>query len=224
MNFLKNGFIVGNDEVNILFNVALALVAGFIIATGYVIGNRSKKYSKNFTITIFLLPAIMTVVIPFIATDLKKAVSLAGVFALVRFRSIPGDSKDILYIFFTLAVGIILALNSYIIAFAITFIISILYVVIRLFWKVSQEQVLRITIPEDMNYNGAFDDIFKKYLKKYNFSNIKTSNMGTLFTISYNVQLKNLEDVKPMIDELRTRNGNLNIILCDASELQAQSL
>ncbi|MCQ2588196.1 MAG: DUF4956 domain-containing protein [Treponema sp.] len=224
MSFLRKGFLIGNDEINILFNVGLALIAGFIIAAGYVIGNRSKKYSKNFTITIFFLPVIMTVVIPFIATDLKKAVSLAGVFALVRFRSIPGDSKDILYIFFTLAVGIILALNSYVIAFAITFIISILYVVIKLNWKASKDQVLKITIPEDMNYNGAFDDIFKKYLKNYSFSSVKTSNMGTLFTVSYNVRLNNIEDAKALIDELRTRNGNLNIILCDESELQTQTL
>ena len=212
MNFLE-GFTFGPDELRIIFNIFLGLVAGFIIASSYVLGSKGKRCSKNFAITVLLLPAIMTVVIPFIATDLKKAVSLAGIFALVRFRSIPGDSKDILYIFFTLAVGIIMGLNNYILAFVITIVISLLYVLLQLKWKVSESQVLKITIPEDMNYQHVFDDVFNKYLQKYSVINVRTSNMGTLFVISYSIQPKKDMDTKAFIDELRTRNGNLNIII-----------
>ena len=159
------------------------------------------------------MPAIMTVIIPFIASDLKKTLSLAGIFALVRFRSIPGDSKDILYVFFSLSVGVIIGLNSYFIAFVLVLTITLLFAVISLIWKVEEKQILKITIPEDMNYKDVFTDILDKYLEKYGVKNVKTSNMGTLFTISYWIQPKKDIDTKAFIDELRTRNGNLNIII-----------
>lgn len=215
MSDLLSGFAIGENEINILFNIFLASVAGIIIMLSYVFGHKDKKYSKNFAITILLFPIIMTVVIPFIATDLKKAVSLAGVFALVRFRSIPGDSKDILYVFFALSVGIIIGLNSYIIAFVLTILVSVMFVLLQKNWKSSNTQTLKITIPENMDYCGVFDDIFKKYLNSYSVKNVRTSNMGTLFTISYVIEPKNNIDVKTFIDELRTRNGNLSIIISD---------
>ena len=215
MSDLLNGFAIGENEINILFNIFLASVAGIIIMFSYVFGHKDKKYSKNFAITILLFPIIMTVVIPFIATDLKKAVSLAGVFALVRFRSIPGDSKDILYVFFALSVGIIIGLNSYIIAFVLTILVSVMFVLLQKNWKSSNTQTLKITIPENMDYCGVFDDIFKKYLNGYSVQNVRTSNMGTLFTISYVIEPKNNIDVKAFIDELRTKNGNLSIIISD---------
>lgn len=210
---LFKNFAINENEIKILFNVVLGLLAGLVIAAGYILGHKNKRYSKNFAITILLLPAIMTVVIPFIATDLKKAVSLAGIFALVRFRSIPGDSKDILYIFFTLAVGIVMGLNSYIIAFALTFIVTVFFILLQRLWKNTDSQVLKITIPEDMDYKDVFEDIFEKYTKKHSVKNVRTSNMGTLFQISYDFQPKADIDVKAFIDELRTRNGNLNIII-----------
>ncbi len=210
---LLEGFSFNFETGNILFNMFLGLIAGVIIAFGYITANRNQKYSKNFVITILLMPAIMTVIIPFIASDLKKTLSLAGIFALVRFRSIPGDSKDILYVFFSLSVGVIIGLNSYFIAFILVLTITLLFAVISLIWKVEEKQILKITIPEDMNYKDVFTDILDKYLEKYGVKNVKTSNMGTLFTISYWIQPKKDIDTKAFIDELRTRNGNLNIII-----------
>lgn len=210
---LLEGFTVNYETGNILFNMLLGLIAGVIIAFGYITANRNQKYSKNFVITVLLMPAIMTVIIPFIASDLKKTLSLAGIFALVRFRSIPGDSKDILYVFFSLSVGVIIGLNSYFVAFVLVLTITLLFSAISLIWKVEEKQILKITIPEDMNYKDAFTDILDKYLEKYGVKNVKTSNMGTLFTISYWIQPKKDIDTKAFIDELRTRNGNLNIII-----------
>lgn len=210
---ISTGFMINDESIMILFSMLMGLVAGTIIAGGYVISNGGKKFSKNFVITVFLLPVIMAIIIPFIATDLKKTLSLAGVFALVRFRSIPGDSKDILYTFFAASVGLVIGLNSYFIGFVMAIAVSILYILTNKFWKVADKQILKITIPEDMNYKDVFDDIFNKYLIKYSVKNVKTSNMGTLFTISYWVQPKPDCDTKVFIDELRTRNGNLNIIL-----------
>ena len=219
-----NGFRLGMDEINILVNICFGIISGLILMAGYILGQKNKRYSKNFAVTLLLLPAIMTVVIPFIATDLKKAVSLAGIFALVRFRSIPGDSKDILYVFASLAVGIVMGLNNYIIAFVLAIVVSVVFIIMQRCWKTKDIKVLKITIPEDMNYTGAFDDIFNKYLTKHELTNVKTSNMGTLFVVSYDIQLKSDSDEKMFIDELRTRNGNLNIVLCSSSELQTAVL
>lgn len=210
---ITNGFLINAESMSILFSMIMGIVAGIIIAAGYIIANSGKKFSKNFVITVFLLPVIMTVLIPFIATDLKKTLSLAGVFALVRFRSIPGDSKDILYTFFSAAAGLIIGLNSYFIGFVLAIVVSILYILVTKFWKVSEKQVLKITIPEDMNYKDVFNDIFEKYLTKWGIKNVKTSNMGTLFTISYWIEPKADYDSKAFIDEIRTRNGNLNVII-----------
>ncbi len=210
---ILSGFMINDEVKGILFSMLMGLIAGCGIAGGYVLANKGKKYSKNFVITVLLLPVIMTIIIPFIATDLKKTLSLAGVFALVRFRSIPGDSKDILYTFFAAAAGLVIGLGSYFVGFVMVIVVSVLFVFISKNWKVENKQILKITIPEDMNYKDVFDDLFQKYLVKWGVKNVKTSNMGTLFTISYWVQPKNDCDTKAFIDELRTRNGNLNIIL-----------
>ena len=202
----------------------MGLVAGLIISAGYIVANKNKKFSKNFAITVFILPVIMAVVIPFIATDLKKTLSLAGVFALVRFRSIPGDSKDILYVFLAAASGLIIGLGNYAIAFVLVIFVSLLFILATRCWKVENKQILKVTIPEDMNYKDVFNDIFEKYLVKYGVKNVKTSNMGTLCTISYWVQPKKDMDAKAFIDELRTRNGNLNIILENPDDQQVPVL
>lgn len=212
MNIL-DGFTLNSEVYHILFGMCTGMIAGSLIAAGYVLANTGKKYSKNFVITVLLLPVIMAIIIPFIATDLKKTLSLAGVFALVRFRSIPGDSKDILYTFFAAAAGLIIGLGSYLIAFVLVVVVSIIFILATRLWNVEDKQILKITIPEDMNYKSVFDDIFEKNLVKWGVKNVKTSNMGTLFTISYWVQPKKNCDTKEFIDNLRTRNGNLNIIL-----------
>lgn len=204
---------VGAKDYEILFNIVISFFAGALITLGYCFARQKRGYSKGFIATILLLPIVVVVVIPLIATDLKKALSLAGIFALVRFRSVPGEAKDIFYIFYTITVGVAIALNYYLVAFVLTLIVSVIFVLISRYFNIQDDQLLKITIPEDMNYNGVFDDVFKKYLKAYELKDVKTTSMGTLFIISYAVQLKNQSSVKEMIDELRTRNGNLSIIL-----------
>ena len=218
------GFSIKAEDVTIFMNMILGLVAGVMISCGYILANRNKKFSKNFVITVMLLPVIMTIVIPFIASDLKKTLSLAGVFALCRFRSIPGDSKDILYVFFSIATGLIIGLNSYFVGFLLVICVSVIFVLTSRLWKVEDKQILKITIPEDMNYKDVFTDIFEKYVEKYDVKNVKTSNMGTLFIISYWIQPKKDIDTKAFIDELRTRNGNLNIIIENPEDMMVPVL
>ena len=210
---ILSGFIINEVVKTIMFSMCMGLIAGAGVAAGYVIANSGRKFSKNFVITVLLLPVIMAIIIPFIATDLKKTLSLAGVFALVRFRSIPGDSKDILYTFFAAAAGLVIGLGSYLVAFVMVVLVSLVFIFMTRLWKVSDKQILKITIPEDMNYKDAFTDLFEKNLVKWGVKNVKTSNMGTLFTISYWVEPKKDIDTKAFIDDLRTRNGNLNIVI-----------
>lgn len=218
MEFLKEGFSLDAKTTEILVNMIFGTIAGALISISYAFAHKEKNYSKQFVITLLLLPIVMTVVIPLISTDLKKAVSLAGIFALVRFRSVPGDSKDILYVFFTLAVGIAIALNYYIAAFVLVILVSALFVILERKLSIHKEELLKITIPEDMNYNHVFDDIFEKYLKSFRLQEVRTTNMGTLFMISYKVTPKEGADIKAFIDEIRTRNGNLNVIVAEPDD------
>lgn len=221
-NLFKIDEKVALTQEGMLINMIIGLIAGIIIAAGYVLAFKGKKFSKQFVITLLLLPIVMTVVIPLISTDLKKAVSLAGIFALVRFRSIPGDSKDITYVFFTIAVGIAISLNYYIAAFVLVFVVSLIFIILERKITVAEDEILKITIPEDMNYKGTFDDIFEKYLDSYKLRSVKTTNMGTLFMLSYTVKPKKDADIKALIDEIRTRNGNLTVIISEPEITAAQ--
>ena len=132
MNIL-NGFLVNEEVLGMLFSMLMGILVGGIIAIGYFIANNGKKFSKNFVITILILPVIMAITIPFIATDLKKTLSLAGIFALVRFRSMPGDSKDILYLFLAACAGLIVGLQSYLMAFVLVIVVSIIFILMIMY-------------------------------------------------------------------------------------------
>ena len=135
----------------------------------------------------------------------------------MRLAVVVFDRK--IYVFFSISTGLLIGLNNYLVGFAMVFVISALFILVSRFWHSLDKQVLKITIPEDMNYQDVFNDIFDKYLTSYSVKNVRTSNMGTLFTISYWIQTKKGIDVKAFIDELRTRNGNLNIII-ENSDIQ----
>ncbi len=213
--------------IQILVELGISLICGAIISFGYIMGNTKRKFSKQFAITTIILPAITAVVITLIGSDLAKAVSLGGVFALVRFRSIPGNSRDITYVFFAMAAGLAVGVNYYFIALAVSLLLSVVFVALEKFFNRRNEkiaQVLKITIPEDMNFKGAFDDIFEKYLEKNTLHDVRTTNMGTLFNITYNIEPKRNFDAKAFIDEIRTRNGNLNVVISDPDLISTQIL
>ena len=166
--------------------------------------------------TVVILPAIVSVVITLIGSDLAKAISLGGVFALVRFRSVPGDSRDIAYVFFAMVVGLAIGMDCYAIAFALTAVVALSFTLLQKLNYAKNKnasEILKITVPEDLNFKDAFTDLFNEYLDKYTISSIRTTNMGTLYQITYDVIPKEGIDEKAFIDALRVKNGNLNIIL-----------
>lgn len=201
---------------NTLISVGVALILGLVISVAYMLITPKRERSGSFLMSIIILPTIVAVVILLIGGNLARAFSMAGIFTIVRFRSIPGDSKDISFVFLTMAVGLGVGLGYLTLAAVIAVIIGTAIVVIKLSkYGVStqKEQRLRITVPEDMNYQGAFDDLFTKYTDYCAVQRVKTTNMGTLFEITYDLVMKDKNVEKEFIDALRCRNGNLTIQL-----------
>lgn len=198
--------------------VIAALIAGFIISLAYLFGEKKGKTSSHLAFSLVILPAIVAIVIMLVGSDIAKAISLGGVFALVRFRSVPGDSLDITNVFFAMSAGLACGMGYVKLALCFSVIIGIIYVVLlRLEYgkKKSVSKILKITVPENLNYIDAFKDIFADYTNECKLSKTKTANLGTLYELTYSVELKSDINEKQFIDSIRCRNGNLNICLCE---------
>lgn len=201
---------------NTLISILAALVLGLVISVAYLVITPMRERSASFIMSLIILPIIVAVVIVLIGGNLARAFSMAGIFTIVRFRSIPGDSKDISFVFLTMAVGLSIGLGYLTLGAAVAVIIGLAIIVIKKSsFGVSgqKEKRLRITVPEDMNYQGAFDDLFAKYTTYCSMQRVKTTNMGTLFELAYDIVIKDDKTEKEFIDDLRCRNGNLTIQL-----------
>lgn len=190
-----------------------ALIIGLFLSFVYSFKSR---VTKSFMVTLAMLPAIVCVVIMMVNGNVGAGVAVAGAFSLVRFRSVAGTAKEIGTIFLAMGAGLICGMGY--LAYAVLF-VAILGAVMLVLTAVgfgetrvlAKDKTLRITIPEDLNYNHVFDDLFEKYTEKYDIISVKTSNMGSLYKLQYNLTLKNIDDEKEFMDELRCRNGNLEI-------------
>jgi len=200
----------------LLAAIGASLVLGLVISLVYLLTHKAEGYSGSFVITMIMLPTIISVIILLIGSNVARAFSLAGAFSLIRYRSAPGDPKDIAYIFFSMAVG--LACGMGFISYALVFTVILCLVMLLLHYtrfarpKETHMQ-LTITVPENLNYQGLFDDVLKKYTDSWKLKRVKTSDFGTLFDIVYNIHLKTDADQKQFIDDLRCRNGNLTVSL-----------
>lgn len=189
-----------------------ALVLG--ILTSLVFTARS-NHSSSWASSLIILPPVVTLVIMLVNGNIGAGLAVAGTFALVRFRSVPGSAKEIAGLFFAVALGLACGMGYVVIA-GIFFVIITLVVLAMdctRFGEVGRAQrLLKITIPENLDYDGLFDDIFDKYTKYRELVRVRTTNMGTLYELTYNIQLKSGGISKEFIDAIRCRNGNLNII------------
>lgn len=195
-----------------LISLACSLVLGAVLGWVHSLHNNS---SKGFIMTIALLPAIVQMVIMLVNGNLGTGVAVMGAFSLVRFRSVPGNAKEISSIFSAMAVGLATGMGYLTVAVVFAIIISLvslLYSVIGFGESRTEEKDLKITIPEGLDYTGVFDDLFKRYTTKYELIKVKTANMGSLYKLDYRIRLKKSAEEKILIDELRCRNGNLEII------------
>lgn len=198
-----------------IFCVIAALILGFLISAIYMITHKKEGYSQSYVLTMIMLPPIITLILLLINTT-YGALSLAGAFTLVRFRSAAGDPKDISYVFFAMATGVACGIGY--VGFAVIFFLLLGAVIFTLNafdfggCKVNH-MTLKITIPENLDYKDAFEPILKKYTSFHKLRRVKTTNFGTLFELIYSVDVYDDLDQKKFIDELRALNGNLNINL-----------
>ena len=196
-----------------LISIGVALLLGAVMALVYCFRS---QHSRSFVMTLALLPATVSVVIMLVNGNLGAGVAVAGTFSLVRFRSTPGTAKEITAIFLAMAVGLACGMGypGFAALFALLMCaVSLIYTLTNFGGQPKSQlrRILRITVPENLDYPTVFDDLFEKYTSKIVMTEVKTTNLGSLNRLTYELTLKNIGTEKEFIDELRCRNGNLEI-------------
>lgn len=223
MDNLFNNILANTSADMSVWSVCVTMLVsvcfGAVIAFTYF-KIQEENYQRSLSITLLMLPTILSVIILFIGSNIARAFSLAGTLSIIRFRSAPGDPKDIGFIFFDIAAGLACGVGLY--GYGAIFVAVLCLVIIiaekcRTFEKKDVQKKLKITIPENLNYQGVFDDILEKYTKKHSLSRIKTTDLGSLFEVEYAVVMNGNENEQEFLNELRCRNGNLNIVLAVAA-------
>lgn len=214
MDLLNNITTNGSfDSLTTLISIGLSIVLGLIIALVHI---KTTNYTKNFIITLTLLPVLVQIVIMLVNGNLGTSVAILGAFSLVRFRSIPGNSREIISVFFAMVVGLAIGTGYLILASIFTIIVCLVLIITSKtpFGEVNKlERKLKILIPENLNYIEIFDEVFDKYTKKHQLIKAKTVNMGSIYEVDYYITLKKGINEKEFIDELRVKNGNLKIMI-----------
>jgi len=209
-----------------LLCIGCALLCGIIITACFIFRAR---YTKSFAAALSLLPAVVAVVIMMVNGNVGAGVAVAGAFSLVRFRSAPGTAREIGAIFLAMGTGLVAGMGYIGYAILVSVILGLVSLIYNLIAsKVSQKSLshksLRITIPEDLDYVGIFEPILKEYTTQYRLVQVKTTNMGSLFKLTYDIEIKDTDREKELIDKLRVRNGNLEISLSFGETAAAMEL
>ncbi len=196
-----------------LLCIGFSLVLGLILTLSYMYKTR---YTKSFILTLGLLPAVVCVVIMMVNGNVGAGVAVAGAFSLVRFRSVPGTAKEICTLFLAMGTGLIAGMGYLGFALLFTLIMCLVLIVYNRFSFGAKKnsalyKSVRIVIPESLDYTGVFDDILNTYCREYELSQVKTVNMGSMFRLTYDIILTDEKKEKEFIDEIRKRNGNLEI-------------
>jgi len=205
----------GITPVIFIILVIASLVLGGILALIHTYRN---EYTKSFILTLAIIPAVVCVVIMMVNGNIGAGVAVAGAFSLVRFRSAPGTAREIGTLFAAMGMGLIMGMGyaGYAVLFTCLIgIATVLFSNLTSDSKKGQRRLLKITIPENLNYTDVFDGILSKYTASYKLNQVKTSNMGSLFKLSYEIILNDPSSEKEFIDDLRTRNGNLEISISE---------
>lgn len=206
---------------SLLLCMGAAFVLGLAIAGIYMFRN---TYTKSFVITLVLMPAIVQLIIMLVNGNIGAGIAVMGAFSLVRFRSAQGTAREISSLFLAMAVGLALGMRYIGVAAIFTLILGIFTLILELLHfgeKKKQELQLRITIPESLDYTQVFDEVFQEYAKSWKLVQVKTTNMGSMFKLEYRVTLNEAKQEKEMIDAIRCRNGNLEI-LCNYGTNQTE--
>lgn len=194
-----------------LICTGVSLVLGIMVAGCYMLQG---KYTKNYVITLALLPALVQVVIMLVNGNLGTGIAIMGAFSLVRFRSLPGTSREITGVFFAMVIGLATGMGYLTYGAIITVIVGVSMILLNRLPIGDKKQVraMKITIPENLDYEGIFEPVFDTYTKQYSLDKVKTTNMGSMYELSYQIEMKAETSLKKFMDELRVYNGNLTIV------------
>ena len=211
---MLNSIITGTEITTSSFFIctAVSLLLGLGAAALSMFRSR---YSQSFVVTLAMLPAMVQIIIMMVNGNIGAGVAVAGAFGLIRFRSAPGSAREIGMVFLTTAIGLATGMGYVIVAAAFFIIIAVFSILLTLVGfgaGEADERELKITIPENLDYDGLFDDLLDKYTRYAELERVKTTSMGTLYELSYKVVLRDQQRSKEFLDELRTRNGNLSIV------------
>lgn len=199
--------------VKFLLLTGTSLLLGLVSALVYMFRN---TYTKGFVLSLVLLPAVVQTVILLVSGNLGAGVAVAGTFSLVRFRSVPGGAREIAAVFTAVAIGLATGMGYIGVALLLAAAIggaSLFLVTLRFGDQDANNRRLRITMPEDLDYNEVFNDVFAEFATHVELKKVRTTNLGSMFELQYEVTLRDAAQEKRFIDELRVRNGNLNILL-----------
>ncbi|MGH1632462.1 DUF4956 domain-containing protein [Enterococcus casseliflavus] len=199
---------------SLLICLAASLLLGILVAAIHMIRN---VYTKNFVITLAVLPILVQSVIMLVNGNLGTGVAILGAFSLIRFRSVPGGSREITSVFWSMGIGLATGMGyvGYVVIFSIivALFLTLLYTVPFGDRQATSERELKVTIPEDLDYPQLFDDLFEKYTHSAKLTSVRTTTMGSLYELRYQLLLKDQAQEKQIIDEVRVRNGNLPVVL-----------
>lgn len=200
---------------NTILTIGISILLGLIISFTYMKTNQT-TYSQSFTLTMVVLPVIVAIIILLIGSNIARAFSLAGAFSIIRFRSAPGDPKDIAYVLFTMASGLACGVGAFGYSVMFTLILCIMMFLLSRFnfgAKKSLQKTLKVTIPENLSYEEALNEVFLKFNVPFELKKIRTTELGSLYELVYIVTIHESLNQKQFLDAIRTRNGNLDISL-----------
>ncbi len=206
---IAGGVTVGGFLICLFSAIALGVLTALVFTY-------KTKHTSSLAMSLAIMPAAVALVIMMVNGNIGAGIAVAGAFTLVRFRSVPGTAKEVAGLFVAMAIGLACGMG-YVAVAGVFFVVMAVFVLVLSTVQFGEDKgsskQLKITIPENLDYDGLFDDLFEKYTKSSELQRIKTTNMGTLYELTYDVTLNNAGDTKAFLDELRCRNGNLNIVL-----------
>ncbi|WP_086347645.1 DUF4956 domain-containing protein [Candidatus Enterococcus clewellii] len=201
------------DLMSLFLCILTSLALGLLVACVHMYRS---TYSKNFIITLVILPILVQLVIMLVNGNLGTGVAIMGAFSLIRFRSVAGGAREITSVFWSMGIGLATGMGfiSYVILFSLVIALTLILLNASHFGEKNKvaEREIKITIPEDLDYPDLFDDLFKEFTYNHNLDSVKTTNMGSLYELRYHVTLKDAQKEKALMDALRVRNGNLTIV------------
>lgn len=195
-----------------------AIILGLIIA---FVHKETSKHTTSFLLSLAILPLLVQVVIMMVNGNLGNSVAILGAFGLIRFRSMPGNAKEIVSIFWAMAIGLAIGMGQIVFAVCVTLVVAIAILILNKLnfgERDREKKKLKIVMPENLDYTTVFDEVFEKYLNKYELEKVKTTNMGSMYEMIYEVKMKDSVNEKDFIDDIRVRNGNLTVAIYNAQD------